>query len=235
MDSTVVRKWAVWGNHWIPTCVDTVCPYCDHVTALAAEDPVLSASTESIIMLGRCVRCGQNTKIWVTQIRTNKQSEGGNVLVFPSSLARREMAISEDVLPARIFNAYKEAVNCFNGGHWRATVTECGRALEAVTKDKFPKQGRNLYSSLEGVKQDLAQEPHAALFEPIIQLGHALRLGRNTSAHFDPERDPDRQIAEEVLELAEYLLKYFYVLPSKTTDLEAKINALGTSSDEDEP
>ncbi|MDX2231512.1 MAG: hypothetical protein NW220_17885 [Leptolyngbyaceae cyanobacterium bins.349] len=144
MDSTEVRRWIVWNNYWLPACVDTVCPYCNHVTTLAAEEPVLSASTESIIMVGRCVRCGQNPKIWVTQLRMNNQAEGGSVLVFPSPPARREIAISEDVLPARIFNAYKEAVNCFNGGHWRATVTECGRALEAVTKDKFPKQGHNL-------------------------------------------------------------------------------------------
>lgn len=189
-------------------------------------------------MSGQCVRCEKESKVWIIGVRQRSQEQGCEVVwVFPQPPIARQLKVKSDGIPPGIFNAYKEAVNCFNAGFWRATVTECGRALEGITRDKFPKSSKrkSLNTALQGLETDLGVTGYDALFKPILQLGNAVRLGRNTSAHFDVEKDPDRVIAEEILDLAEYLLKYFYVLPLKAIDLEARIKALGsTGSDEEE-
>lgn len=58
-------------------------------------------------------------------------------------------------------------------------------------------------------------------------LSSAIRLGRLTGAHFNIKGKADREVAEQVLNLTEYLIRYFYVLSSDATELETKINALG--------
>lgn len=140
-----------------------------------------------------------------------------------------EISIPSDKLPSEIFDAYEEAVKCFNAGFWRATVTECGRALEGVTQDKFStKEERQQLKLLSEKKKPEDNEGvKSILFAPILELSSAIRLGRLTGAHFNIKGKADREVAEQVLNLTEYLIRYFYVLSSDATELETKINALG--------
>ncbi len=73
------------------------------------------------------------------------------------------------------------------------------------------------------------------MFEPIIKLSSSIRLGRLTGAHFNIKGKANEEVAEQVLSLTEYLIKYFYILPGNALKLEEKINALGdTGLTEDE-
>ncbi len=218
-----VPEWNLEGDLWVPKSVDAVCPFCNHPSNLVTGHYGFHAPTTTMGMLGRCVRCSQQSKVWAVGVKTRQQSPHlcEQIWVLPKPLTR-EIAVPAESLPAGIFNAYKEAVNCFNAGFWRATVTECNRTLEGVTQDKFEKEERkNLQFSLE-----LKELPQFKLFEPILKLAKVVRLVRQYSAHYHATKEPDREAAAEVLDLTEYLIKYFYVLPSKTDALEAKINEL---------
>jgi hypothetical protein len=131
-------------------------------------------------------------------------------------------------LPFEIFDAYEEAVGCFNDSRWRATVTEGGRALEGITQDKFTTQEqRKQLKDLSGKKLVPDEDVQRILFNPILELSSAIRLGRLTGAHFNLKGKADREVAEKVLDLTEYLIRYFYILSIAATELEVKINTLG--------
>lgn len=240
--SEEIPNWRADGGYYVPKSIDTVCGFCSSVSNLVTSKARAHEPTSTVMMIGRCVRCSQESKVWVVGAKkanpndisdtkdTQKFDDSQEVWVSPKA-PLREVVIEDQNAPPRIFNAYKEAISCFNNGHWRATVTECARVLEGITKEKFPKakEKETLYSTLQNLKSNLEkQTSYLPLFEPILQLGNSLRLGRNASAYFDLEKDPDKEVAEEVLNLVEYIVIYFYVLPQKAIDLETKIEALGS-------
>lgn len=231
IDPKRVAAWHLEGELWVPKSVDTVCPFCNHPSNLVTDSYSHHRANNTMGMLGRCVRCSQQSNLWAVGLKTRQQAPNWckQIWMLPKPSAR-EIVVSAESLPTGIFNAYKEAVGCFNAGFWRATVTECNRALEGITQDKFEKEERkNLQLSPEN--RDL---PQFKLFEPILKLAKVVRLLRQYSAHYHATKEPDREAAEEVLDLTEYLIKYFYVLPLKTDTLEAKINELD-SLEQQEP
>lgn len=231
--SNTLINWSTWGDYHIPTSVPTTCGYCERHTAINLAIHNFDPKSNTLNFTGGCVICGKKHRAWILEPKkikevTDQEKKCEEIWVHPKAEGVRELVVSQKQLPLRIFNAYKEAVNCFNAGFYRACVTECGRTLEGIIKDKFPNdEKRNtLNKVLEGTEKDLKTHDHSDLFKPIIKVGHALRLGRNKSAHFDPEVDPDKETAEEILNLAEYLVEYFYVLTNKANSLEEKMKKL---------
>ena len=86
-------------------------------------------------------------------------------------------------------------------------------------------------------KQQLPDRIDAAsadpnLSKPLKRLAHGIRKGGNLGAHFDEEVEPDEDTARHMLELLEYLVTYFYVLPVRVAELE---QVLGIKDSEGEP
>lgn len=220
-----VRRWINWSDFFVPSAVNTVCPHCKKASSLTIEPLAEPDQHKAIISNGYCVLCNERSKIWIIGASRKGSREGcKEIWMLPKPPGTREISISEGGnLPGGIFNAYKEAVGCFNSGFWRPTVTECNRALEGITQDKFEKEERK---NLQ-ITPELKQLKQYKLFEPILELASAIRLVRYYSAHFHPTKEPDREAATEVLDLTEYLIRYFYVLPFKITELENKFNEIG--------
>ena len=65
-------------------------------------------------------------------------------------------------------------------------------------------------------------------------MADAVRKGGNIGAHFDLAKEPDRESAEALLDLTEYLLRYMYTLPVRIEELNQRITELG-AKDEDQP
>ncbi len=226
-----VPGWKLEGTNWVPSSIDIICPFCNRPSNLVTHSYIFHPQSLTMVMMGRCVRCSRESKLWAIGVKSQKSNDGSTcdeVWMLPKP-SIREISIPSDKLPSEIFDAYEEAVNCYNASFWRATVTECGRALEGVTLDKFStKEDRQQLKSLsENKKPEDNEGVKSILFAPILELSSAIRLGRLTGAHFNIKGKADREVAEQVLDLTEYLIRYFYILSSNASELEAKIKALG--------
>jgi hypothetical protein len=136
---------------------------------------------------------------------------------------------TEEQLPSRIFNAYKHSIEAFNSGMWPLAVTSCGRVLEGIGKTTFPNgsQQKQLGQLFNNLKSELKKTPdYKDLLQPLVDLGEAFRLGRNTGAHFDLEKEPDREVASQLIDLTEFLIKYIYLISKEVADVEQKISSL---------
>ena len=236
--SNKLLNWVHQNGYYVPTSVPTTCAFCGQPTAinLRLNQIDVSSNIPNLNLNGECVRCGEKFKAWIIEPKKFGQaplpedSKCKEIWVLPKASNIREFIISseDDKFPPRLFNIYKEAVNCFNAGFWRASVNECGQTLEGILKDKFPneEEKETLNKVLQNVEKDLETNKDFGLFIPIIKVGYALRLGRNKSAYIDPAIDPDKETAEKLLDLIEYLIEYFYIVSDKAKNLEEKMKNL---------
>ena len=148
----------------------------------------------------------------------------------------KEMVFSEsDGIPTRIFNSYKSAIESFNSNNWRATVTECGRVIEGIVKTSANVGNGNLSDIFAKLNKSLKENAdHRQLLQPMTKLREAFRLGRNTSAHFDLEKEVDKATSQKILELTEFLMMYFYTLATKAEEAEKSIKELNPNEENHE-
>lgn len=225
----------------VPGAVDAVCGFCNFHVALTCDSYVHDSNTKSVCMKGVCRRCGKVSTILLAGCKawTSHQqgAKAGEFWILPRP-ALRELVIDRSSVPEDIFEAYEEAVGNFNDGRWRGVVTECGRALEGVTQDKFQsKEERKILQQISSNTKD--KEPvKTILFSPILKLSSAIRLGRLTGAHFNIKGKANQEVASKVLDMTEYLIRYFYELTRDAEALEKMIESISsaqvTSTDLDE-
>jgi hypothetical protein len=237
-----VKKWGNNNGHYHPTSIDAKCGYCQQWSNLVCENPSFHGQSKGFTLHGRCVRCDQQSRVFVDN-SSSAAYHFDEMWILPKPEVRESAFLRfENEIPTRILRAYNTAVKSFDLGLWGGCITECGRALEGITRDKFPESIRLNKKDEEvhlGIKlQRLQTEAQKlgdieSLLKPIIELSEALRLGRNTSAHFDVEKEPDDEAALLVLELAEYLMSYFYVIPRQAKILEETIQALSPADEEE--
>ena len=225
IDPKTVYSWRATqkGKFRVPDSCNSKCPKCSQITALKIDTEEYSAQTLTFNCRGHSTCCNTPVFIWV--VEPNVEGTCKEIWTLPMPKGNWELSIAEDKLPFKLYDAYKEAVEVYNLGRWRAVVTECGRALEGITHDQFPEETeRQILKQLgEG---EFPDKLPSRLFEPIIELTKAIRLGRRTGAHFDLTCPADEEIAREVLELTEYCLRYFYVLEDQSEKLANKIHEM---------
>jgi len=133
-----------------------------------------------------------------------------------------EILNSQDMGEA-LQRAYLSSVNVFNSNEWNATAVLTRRLLEGITKSLLDENDQALPLAKQVEKLPSVKD----LSEPIVKIADAIRKGGNLGAHFDLEKEADRESAALILELAEELLEYFYVLPERITKLHDAIEKLG--------
>ena len=218
-------------HYAVPEEVDAVCGFCNYHVALTCDSHQIDFNTQTVCMKGACRRCGEASTVLMTGLKPWAEFHGGKkpdeFWILPKPIFREVLVRKNSVSDDDIFEAYEEAIKLFNGGFWRASVTECGRALEGVTKDKFPTdEDRKTLGKISSNK-DKEDPLRAILFSPILELSSAIRLGRMTGAHFKIKGSANREVASLVLDMTEYLMRYFYELSEDSKRLEAMIEALG--------
>ncbi len=137
-------------------------------------------------------------------------------------MLRQPIVTLEKLKNDALARVYQSAFNAYNAGLWDSCATSCRKTLEGLTKTLLQEDYKDrLADSLKQLptKVDLA--------EPILALANTLRKGGNLGAHFDLEKEPDRHVAEVMLDLLDYFMEYIYVLKQRAEDLEKKIDDLG--------
>jgi hypothetical protein len=239
IDPKTVDQWLKSRSaYWTPTSVSSICPFCDAFATFALVAGAVDQSNQAMDLHGACPKCKKGVSFFAIGCARCDRDENpdlkcASLWMHPIPQKKREVNSSFDILPIRIFRAYTGAIKCFNSSIWTSTVTECGRILEGIAIDKIPDwdNKKTLDKSLRELKDKLSDTGYIELFDPILELTNALRLGRNKSAHFDFEKEPDQEVTTEILNLTERLIDYFYVIPTKSQELNAKIQALGIFED----
>jgi len=177
---------------------------------------------------GRCPACGDAALFVALDFKppARNRPEQPSLFMHPSSSQRTPLTgfAEIDGIPAALTRAYTSALTVFNAGEWNGTAPLVRRALEGVTKTQLTRDPmpRTLAEQLQALAEDLE------LDEPLLSLAHALRKGGNLGAHFDLEREVDRETASLMLDLLDYLLEYLYVLPERVRSLDERVSGLST-------
>ena len=129
--------------------------------------------------------------------------------------------------------AYKSAINVFNVGEWNATATQTRVTLEGIVHDLLPEDEYNPRMPLGQHLRKLAETKTDDLVSPLLTLSNTLREGGNIGAHFDLERTTDKEMAEAMLDLIDYLIEYIYALPNRIEELNVRMQQLDQQSDDE--
>jgi hypothetical protein len=244
------------GNNWntinpndpinslmCPDSIDTQCGYCGRHGALMRGDEVTrNHETKTATFKARCTfeSCQQNSVVLVKNAVTGaewgRSQRPEEIWILPKPQTRDPKINSEKIDNTRISKAYREAVKAFNDSSPSLVISACGRIVEAIGKIKFPnsKGITNIGALFNNLRKELKAVPaFKEILMPFIDLGEALRLGRNPGSHFDLETDPTLELAGKVLDLTEFLLEYIYVISGESINVDELIKACGPG-DEDE-
>ncbi len=230
--SVSVRKWVAHGKNWMPASVNVHCPYCARDVNFRADEVTYDAPRNTISFSGRCPNCNKKTIFWaISPARADKSKSGSCkcLAMYPEPRSPRAPFEWDFVLPDdKLVRAYRETIDVFNAGVWTATVTSCRRLLEGIASSMV-KEVTDRESLAQQLRR-LGQE--VDLGEPINELAAAVREGGNIGAHFD-DKEPDRELAEAMLELMEHLIVYLFALPALVANFEDRIGQLGEQPEAD--
>lgn len=230
---TAAKQWYLLSannsNMQLPASIDMNCPFCLLITNIRLEPKAYDLNLSTYSASGKCPRCDQFVKFWIINPpRSDEPPETSQcaIGVYPNSNTRKTI-VEKGILDDRVFRAYKGAIDAFNAGLWTPAVASYRRTLEGITKTMLPEEERK--GTLANQLKKLPE--HVDLNEPILELAGMLREGGNIGAHFDNEKEPDKDFAEAMLDLLEYFIEYLYIFKLKAQDLETRISSLGDSKE----
>jgi uncharacterized protein YecA (UPF0149 family) len=173
-------------------------------------------------MNARCVRCRNYVSIWSIE-------EGSELYMRPAPVAREPIEGAE-AMPTAVRQAYQDTIDVFNAGVWSATATQTRRTLEGIVHHLLPEELRK--GSLAQQLRKLSESESVNLAQPLITLSESLRESGNIGAHFDLTRTTDRDTAQAMLDLIDYLIEYIYTLPEMIEELNRRVQQLDRDGNE---
>ena len=117
-------------------------------------------------------------------------------------------------IPESIKNIYQEALSCFKGKAFTATVIMCRKTLEGICSTHGI-TARNLESSLKEMKEKGIIETR------LFEWAEALRISGNEAAH-DVNVTFQNQDAKDILEFTDALLEYVFTFRDKFNEFKKR-------------
>jgi hypothetical protein len=218
---TSVRTWGMTGRHRYAASISAICPNpeCSARVVFTAADVFDDGGHGAVVCNAACPACTEITRFWTVRPKAGAApAEEYEIFMYPSAkrIYRSDGAAE---IPPQLQRAFASTIDSFNSSNYTATAVGARRTLEGIFQYLLPENERN---------KPLARLIEAAtgsvdLAAPLKSLSHAIRGGGNLGAHFDPDKEPDENMARQMLELLDYLISYLYVLPKKITDLESNL------------
>jgi len=161
-------------------------------------------------LLYGCMRCSGCLK-FILGVALKQQGSWLYKEHYP--LGKPDDSVSEDVPPS-IASDFSEALRCQWVNAFKATVTMCGRAIQASAICLGAK-GERLIDQID----DLANQ--GKITQPLRDMAHEIRLARNVGAHPDKDglKDVGEKDADDIVEFTREYFHHVYVMPAK---LEAR-------------
>ena len=205
-----------------PLAVDWVCPFCSRNLTFTLK---WTGFIESYMSKAKCPGC-QNSPLFLymmTRYQETGAEKFGEIYMYPASNTRKPSleVLNSESLPPILKTEYTEAYDVYSIKKWSSAAVLCRKFLEALSHhlindsldlEKLDKN-KKLFELIKEIpkKQDLSK--------PIMDIAEAIRHSGNSGAHFDPTNAPTEATVNITLDLMDYLIEYFYILPEKTKSL----------------
>ncbi len=201
------------GRMYKPQIVQTVCPFCNEKVIFSLGNFSSAGPQNSCSATASCPNCSNTPGFWCLDV-----DPGFEMYMHP---APKGHIIAPDLasLPEPLRNSLVATIDAYNARIYSAAAVAGRRTLEGIFKYLVAETERNKPLN-RLIETALASVDLAA---PLRDLSHAIRSGGNLGAHFDMEREPDKQMAQQIVELLIYLISYLYDLPAKIRELETEL------------
>jgi hypothetical protein len=203
-------------NYTAPKVVGSRCPHCSEAVVFDLGSGVRDARRQCASQTAACPNCAKETHFWSLHKNSGQFIE----LWASPHVKERQPKDFGDLVPEPLRRSYASTVLALSSKNYVATAVCARRTLEGIFKYALPPEHQklNLAKAIEEVQKtrDLAK--------PLTMLSHAIRQGGNLGAHFDEDREPTAPLAEQMVELLEYLIEYLYTLPGDIARLEQALS-----------
>ena len=216
-----VKSWVqASGGPRTPAQIAAACPHCAMWCIFSASSTQVNTNTGIGSSKSKCPSCDEFLGfiyIYPDKIRPNATQT--SILLFPAPKLKRPEAFEAEGVPQDVSKAFRNTLDTFQSRNYTATTVMGRRTLEGLLLSLLPPdhEKQNLHRLIEAVTKEVD------FAKPLNQLSHAIRASGNLGAHFDPAAEPDEVMAQQLVELLDYLISYLFVLPTKIKQLEDAI------------
>ncbi|PWN06864.1 DUF4145 domain-containing protein [Rhodohalobacter mucosus] len=225
INKSKVKKWSVIsGKIKVPKSISTNCPHndCRAKVTFSVTDLNDDKKRNAVAASANCPDCNRKVHFWTLRDETNTTSKSehpADIYMYPPASNFYPNPEFIDDIPEPLQRSLISTIDSYNGKNYVATAVGCRRTLEGIFKYLLPKEKRNevLAKLINYTKEEVD------LAAPLSSLSHAIRDGGNLGAHFDMEKEPDENMARQMVELIDYLISYLYVLPKEIEKLEESL------------
>tara|TARA_R100001143_G_C3359147_1_gene134456 strand:+ start:907 stop:1593 length:687 start_codon:yes stop_codon:yes gene_type:complete len=218
---TSIRKWSNVRNGVAPSSISTVCPHCNDKVIISLGSLKEDNLRNSISGTGNCPSCNKKVHFWAVRLEktpTEDIKRVTEVYMYPVNKTYFTTPELKDKIPEELNRSFVSTIDAYNSGNYPATAVCCRRTLEGIFKFLADTDKKNNLFNLINDAIDKID-----LTKPLIDLSHAIRDGGNLGAHFDMEKEPDEELARQMVELLDYLISYLYILPNEIMKLEKSL------------
>ena len=202
-----------------PRSISTFCPFCGCRGYFGFSYGERNPAKHSVTATSKCPGCEDAVEFVLFYGDNALSPEPVEVVMFPSpTLPIAPMPLPTD-LPERIGKAVRDAEAAFRAGLYSPALTCAGMALEGLSKASSG-EGSRTTRLFELVEQFCASDKAV---EPIKNLAHSIRNGRNAGSHFDELFEANSETAQLMLELLRHFIAYFYEFEAKAKQLSKQI------------
>lgn len=205
-----------------PSSVNLECPNCGRAANFGFGNSKLDPTFRTLVHSISCNSCAENVKFFGVY-----EGEKGHDSRYPFRLfvlAGKKSYLSKPdfsgQIPDSLNRSFLGAVDAYNSDNYAAATVMGRRTLEGIFKFLVApdKQDLSLYKLIEEAQNS------TDFSGPLRRLSAAIRTGGNLGAHFDLEREPDVEMARQIIELLQYFIEYLYVLPKQIDELEDRLS-----------
>ena len=227
-------------KYWMTDNVSSICPHCNQKVVIQLQTFRPIGEIQSLASKGMCPQCREAKPIRVFFVgvkpRGSHDRHCEQIWIDPAPKIRKPAF--ETLADQLILRTYNEALNTFNQGQYRSSLINCGVIVEQIGRTKFPhvttgkkgqggREAKEIKALFDLLRSELKGKPEfKELLKPLLELGEALRLGRNSGGHFNFEHTPTRELAEQVIDLTEFLVRYIYVVAEESSNVNQIISEL---------
>ena len=207
-------------NIIVPMAIDYNCPYCNRTVHFKMG--WTGTSYQTYACKAHCSGCGNYPHfVYIVLQPEINAPRRGDLFIYPKSNRRKPFEGIGDIqnLSPELKEEYDSLIRIFNMQEWIPASVMCRRILEGLMKNLLPDQEHTKVL----FQQILVIDQYKDLKKPIKDIADVLRIAGNKGAHFDPVNKPNKITLELMIDLIDYLLEYFFVLPDKTESLRNQV------------
>ncbi len=208
-----VRKWTKVAGISIPASFSAWCPHCSEKVTFNTTNHTHDPKRACVSASCNCPSCSHHVSIWSLGAHGPDSAE---VYIHPNTGEPHSPKEISSIIPEPLYRSYISTIDAYNSGNYVATAVCCRRTLEGLFQGLLP-EGERVHNLARAISQ-VADTVN--LSEPIGNFANVLRQGGNLGAHFDNEKEPDEEMALQMLTLLENLIDFLHVLPQEISSLE---------------